>query len=261
MKINEATLVINTQKNSFNFKTPSAIIGMFLLLSMSAKLSLAKDKGVKLIDESTLIQIESVRDTALKSDLGYKILESLTTEVGARMAGTPQDLLAVKWATAKFKVLGFDKVWTEPVTFKTWTRGIETAEIINPFPQKLHITALGGSVATKKAGITAELVHFADLDALKNATKKEVKGKIVFISNRMQKFRNGQGYGKAVAARSGGATEAAKKGALAIIIRSVGTDTHRMPHTGMMRYMKDVKQIPAAALSNPDADQLVRIIS
>lgn len=212
-----------------------------------------------LLTEQQLKQVEEVRQAALKSNLGYEILESLTTEVGPRMAGTPQDTMAVNWAIAKFKKLGFDKVWKEPVTFATWVRGQESAEVISPFPQPLHITALGGTVGTDENGIMADVVHFKTLDELKNADPKTVKGKIVFISNKMERTKNGAGYGKAVAARGSGAVEGAKKGALAVIIRSIGTDSHRMPHTGLMRYADDVIKIPAAALSNPDADQLVRM--
>jgi carboxypeptidase Q len=240
-----------------------------LLLAMAPQLVSAKDvplnKGVPLIKNIPLIkdneikQIEALRDKALTSQLAYRILESLTTEVGARMAGSPQDTMAVKWAEKKFKALGFDKVWKEPVTYKTWKRGVETAEVISPFPQKLHITALGGSVGTPKQGLLGEVIQFSDLDALKAASKKLVSGKIVFISNRMQRFKDGRGYGPAVAARSQGAIEGSKKGAIAVIIRSVGTDSHRVPHTGMMTYQEDVTKIPAAALSNPDADQLERI--
>ena len=212
-----------------------------------------------LLTADELKQIESIRDDSLKSNLGYQILESLTTEVGARMAGTPQDTLAVNWAVEKLKSLDFDKVWTEPVTYTTWKRGVETAEILSPYPQALHITALGDSVSTKKGGVIAKLVHFRNLEELITAKPADVKDKIVFISHRMERFRNGQGYGIAVKARRDGAAEAAKKGALAILIRSIGTDDHRMPHTGMMKYQKEINKIPAAALSNPDADQLERI--
>ena len=214
----------------------------------------------KLLTKSQLKQVEAVRTAALESQLGYQILESLTTEVGPRMAGTPQDTLAVNWAVEKFKELGFDKVWKEPVTYKTWVRGVETAEVITPFPQSLHITALGGTVGTSEKGITAPVVHFKTLDDLKKANKDKVKGKIAFISYRMERAKNGAGYGKAVAARGAGAVEGAKKGALAVIIRSVGTDSHRVPHTGLMKYEEGTAKIPAAALSNPDADQLVRIL-
>jgi carboxypeptidase Q len=215
----------------------------------------------ELLTSKQLRQVETVRDAALKSDLGYRILESLTTEVGARMAGTPQDTLAVNWAMAKFEELGFDKVWKEPVTFPTWARGVESAEVIVPFPQALKVTALGGSVGTGENGISAKVVHFKTLEELTNADTAQVKGKIVFISNRMQRTQNGAGYGKAVAARGKGAVEGAKKGAVAVIIRSIGTDSHRLPHTGLMRYAEGIAKIPAAALSNPDADQLVRMLA
>jgi carboxypeptidase Q len=203
--------------------------------------------------------VAMLRDQALNGNLAYEILESLTTEVGPRMAGTPQDTLAVKWAVAKLNALGFDKVWKEPVEYDTWVRGVETAQVLAPFKQALKITALGFSVGTKPSGISAEVVHFKTLEDLKNAPKNAAKGKIVFISKRMDRHIDGRGYGEAVGARSSGSSEAAKKGAVALIIRSIGTDSHRVPHTGMMRYQEGVKQIPAAALSNPDADLLERI--
>lgn len=239
----------------------NASVGISILFTSLASLA----EQPVLLTDNQLKQIESVREQALKSNLGYEILESLTTEVGPRMAGTPQDTLAVKWAVEKFKVLGFDKVWTEPVTYSTWKRGVETAEVVLPYPQPLHITGLGGSVSTSTVstsedGLTAEVVHFNTLDDLKAAKQSQVKGKIVFISYKMERFRNGKGYRPAVAARRNGAVEASKKGALAVIIRSVGTDSHRVPHTGLMKYQDDVTKIPAAALSNPDADQLVRIL-
>ena len=235
-----------------------AYISFIMVNSVIINTSFAEQPA--LLTEQQLKQVKQVRQAALKSNLGYEILESLTTEVGPRMAGTPQDTMAVNWAIAKFKALGFDKVWKEPVTFPTWVRGEESAEVISPFPQPLHITALGGTVGTGKNGVMAELVHFKTLDDLKKADAKDVKGKIVFVSNKMERTKNGAGYGKAVAARGSGAVEGAKKGAIAVLIRSIGTDSHRMPHTGLMRYADDVIKIPAAALSNPDADQLVRML-
>jgi len=233
-----------------------------ILTAVTFLLSLNSDaEQPLLLNNQQLKQVETIRDKALDSPLAYEILESLTTEVGPRMAGTPQDILAVNWAMAKFKALGFDKVWKEPVTYPTWKRGVETAEIVSPYPQPLTITALGGSVSTDKDGLKAEVVQFKNLQQLKDANQSLVEGKIVFISHRMERFRNGKGYGMAVAARSNGAIEAAKKGALAIIIRSIGTDSHRVPHTGLMKYEAGTKKIPAAALSNPDADQLERIFA
>ncbi len=204
---------------------------------------------------------QQLRDEALKSSKGYSIVESLTTEVGPRMAGTAGDAAAVVWGEAKLKELGFDKVWKEPVTFKTWKRGIETAEVVAPFPQPLVITALGFSIGTAPEGLSAEIKAYDTLDDLKKAPENDAKGKIVFIKYRMKKARDGSGYGPAVAARGSGAVEAAKKGAVGILIRSIGTDSHRMAHTGMMRYSAEVQKIPAAALSAPDADLLENMLN
>ncbi|MBT8448286.1 MAG: M20/M25/M40 family metallo-hydrolase [Gammaproteobacteria bacterium] len=202
----------------------------------------------------------SIANAAIKQNEAYALVESLTTEVGPRMAGTAGDALAVKWGIAKFNALGFDKVWTEPVTFGTWQRGVEEATIISPFRQPLVITALGNSVATPDVGLQAEIVQFDTLDDLKHAETGDVAGKIVFISKKMARFKDGHGYGEAVGARSSGAVEAAKKGAQAIVIRSVGTDSDRMPHTGHMNYLDGVTKIPAAAMSNPDADLLMNML-
>lgn len=204
---------------------------------------------------------ESLKVKALQSDLAYKITESLTVEVGPRLAGSPENVRAVDWAVAKLQTLGFDKVYKEPVVVPVWQRGNASAKVIAPFPQNLVLTALGGSVATPKAGLTANIIRFDSLDALKHANKKNVVGKIVFIDQKTERFKTGKGYGAAVGARVVGAIEAAKQGALAIVIRSIGTDHDRMPHTGMMKYDDSIAKIPAAALSNPDADLLTAMLA
>jgi hypothetical protein len=197
---------------------------------------------------------------AAGSDTGaYAIVESLTTEVGPRMAGSPSFERAVAWAQARFKSLGYDRVLLEPVTFPVWERHHESAEVLSPFPQRLVLTTLGGSPGTGGKPLDAEVVEFATLDALKAAPAGSLAGKIAFISNRMERFRDGHGYGPAVAARSAGG-EAAAKGAVALLIRSIGTDHDRMPHTGMTRYPAGTTPVPAAALSNPDADLLSNMV-
>ena len=198
---------------------------------------------------------------ALKSGKAYALLESLTTEVGPRMPGTPGDALGVAWAIKAFKALGYDKIYTEAVTYPVWERGTETGSVISPFPQKMQLTALGGSVGTLKTAINGVVIEFADYAALQAAPDELVRGKIAYISNRMERSRDGSGYGKAVIARSAGASAAAKKGALALLIRSIGTDnTSRNPHTGMMRYDNTPTRIPAAALSHIDADLLSNML-
>lgn len=232
-----------------------------LLLALSllflSQFALADDV---VFGSKTLDKAATLRDSALQKNEAYTLLESLTTEIGPRMAGSPADTRAVAWAKQKFKALGYDKVTLQPVTFPVWQRGHETAEVLSPFPQKLHITALGGSIGTDGKALDAEVVEFASLDALKAAPENSLNGKIAFINKRMERHKDGAGYGPVVAGRGAGATEAAKKGALAVVIRSVGTDSDRLPHTGMMRYSEEVKKIPAAALSIPDADLLENML-
>lgn len=209
-------------------------------------------------EDVRMTQAKQLRDAALKGTQSYDITESLTTEVGPRLAGTEAEARARDWAVAKFKSIGLENVRIEPFTIPGWERGIETAFITSPFPQQLSITALGYSVATPETGVEAEVVFFSELDALQ-ATTEDLTGKIAFISGRMEKAPDGAGYGPAGMKRRIGASEAAKHGASAVIIRSVGTDSHRFPHTGGMRYEDGVPKIPIAALSGPDADQLERI--
>ena len=206
-------------------------------------------------------EVDKLIKAALAGGQAYDITESLTTEIGPRVGGSPEEALAREWAVAKFKEIGLENVRIEPFMMPYWERGIETAAIVSPNPQPLYITSLGGSVATPAGGIEAELAYFPTFEDLKNAPEGGLEGKIVFISGRMEKAPDGAGYGPANQKRRQGATEAAKRGAAAVVIRSVGTDSHRFPHTGMMRYADDVKKIPIAALSAPDADQLERTLS
>ncbi len=200
-------------------------------------------------------------EQAATPQLAYQLVEELTTEVGPRLVGTPGDAKAVEWATKRLKSLGFDKVWTEEFTTPFWQRGQARLEIVSPFPQSLVLAALGGSVSTPNEGIQAAVVMFNSLDELMAADRSKVAGKIVFINKAMTKDRQGSQYGKVVGGRSKGAVEAAKLGAKAIIIRSVGTSNNRFAHTGKMTYEEGVDKIPAAAISVPDAQQLARILN
>lgn len=202
-----------------------------------------------------------LRALALESGLAYEITSELTTRIGNRLAGSENDARAVEWAVAKLESLGFDRVWTEPATFPTWTREHERISVTAPVEQELVALAIGFSPATPDGGIEAEVVMFDDLAALEVAPAEDVAGRIVFIRERMERTRDGSGYGPTVAARSQGSMVAAEKDALALIIRSVGTSTNRFAHTGTMRFDAGSRRIPAAAISNPDADQLERLIA
>lgn len=225
-------------------------------LCLACSPSFAADAG---LDKKSLDNARGFVAAANQDTGAYAIIESLTTEIGPRLAGSPAFDRAVEWAQAKFKALGYDRVYLEPVSFPIWERRHEGAEVLAPFPQRLVITALGGSVGTGGKPLDAEVVEFANLDALTAAPEGSLKGKIAYIANRMERFKDGRGYGPAVAARSGAST-AASKGAVALVIRSIGTDSNRTPHTGMQRKSAEGASIPAAALSNPDADLLSNMI-
>lgn len=198
---------------------------------------------------------------ATDNQLAYQLVEELTVEIGPRLAGSPADAKAVAWASNKFKLLGYDKVWTEEFKTPFWQRGIARLEVTSPFPQSLVLTALGGSVGTDANGIDASVVMFNSLDDLMLAKPEQVRGKIVFINKAMQKDKLGSQYGTVVGARSKGAVEAARLGAKALLIRSIGTSSNRFAHTGKMSYEEGVAKIPAAAISVPDAIQLSKILA
>lgn len=210
------------------------------------------------IPDKAIATAAQLRETALASDLGYRITESLTTEVGPRLAGSEADARAVAWAVAKFKELGFDKVWTEPVTFPKWQRRSESARVLGASAQPLHLTALGGSPAGTVEG---EVVRFADLAALEAAPAGSLAGKIAFIDYRMERARDGAGYGPGSRVRSRGPSAAIRAGATAYLMRSAGTDSHRNPHTGITRFDDGLTPIPSAALAVPDSDQLARLLA
>lgn len=230
------------------------------LLGVSVALILSLAAAAEELDKETVREANTLISRSLDSSVGYDIINSLTTEVGPRLAGSEAEARARDWAVAKFKTLGFKNVRIEPFSVDYWERHVESAEIVSPFPQKLHITTLGGSVATKPGGVTGQIVRFASLKALIDAPMAGLAGKIVFVDEYMTRTQDGSGYGVAVRKRSGAANEAGKRGAIAALIRSVGTDQHRFPHTGQMNYAKQIPKVPIAALSAPDADQLQRAL-
>lgn len=202
----------------------------------------------------------ALQQKALADDTAYGIVEDLTTEIGPRLAGTDREAAARDWAVKRLKAMGFANVRVEPFDMQTWVRGIETAEVTAPYTGNMHISALGNSASTGPRGLEAEIVYFrtmADLDA---APAGSLNGKIAFVSHKMTRTQTGASYGQFGDVRRRGPNIAATKGAAAIVIRSVGTDYHRNPHTGGTNFAEGVTPIPAAALSIPDAENLERMI-
>jgi len=186
-------------------------------------------------------------------------LAELTDRFPGRLSGTPNLRYAIAWVTEKLKSDGFDNVHTEAVMVPRWVRNSESAEIVGDVVQPLAIAGLGGSVGTGTDGIRAEAIvvhNFDELDAL----AARAKGKIVVYNvifhqtgDPLAEYRQGTRY------RGSGASRAAKYGAVAVLVRSVGPIAHRTPHTGAMRYTNDAPQIPVASISGEDADKLQRM--
>jgi hypothetical protein len=213
------------------------------------------------ISPEAIATAQQLRDKALDDSTAYDFVAGLTTEIGPRLAGGANDQRARDWVVAHFKALGFDKVWTEPAMFPKWVRRGQSASIVTPFPQNLVILALGNSPGTPKGGITGDVVAFKDFAELQKADAASVKGKIVYIGFRMHQKRDGHDYGVATDGRTNGPALAAKLGAKAFVLRSAGTDSDRVAHTGVTHFDKGAREVPAAAMSNPDADLLERMLA
>lgn len=210
------------------------------------------------IPDSAIATAANLREQALQDPTAWQVVESLTTEIGPRMAGSEADARAVRWAAAKFKSLGYDKVWLQPVSFPKWLRRSEQAEVLGDHQQPLTLTALGGSPG---GTVDSEVVRFADLDALEAAPAGSLNGKIAFVDYRMARAPDGSGYGIGSRVRGRGPSAAIRAGAAAFVMRSAGTDSHRNPHTGNTRFDEGLTPIPSAALAAPDADQLARLVA
>ena len=209
------------------------------------------------------LALEEVADRALSGDRdAWDFLEGITTEVGPRQAGTEAEARARAWAVQWLKAKGFANVAIEPFMMDTWVAGdIARARVTGPFVQDLVVLPLGNSAATPAGGIEAEVVFFRTVDDLRAAPAGSLKGKIAYISHQMRPAQDGSHYGFAGPARWVGPGIAASKGAIGAVIKSIGTDHHRNPHTGGTSFPEGVAAIPAGALSLPDAENLERMFA
>ena len=211
-------------------------------------------------------ELKQLQEAALKSDYAWDQLAHLTNSIGPRPAGSVQANFAAQYVAGELRKLGLD-VRLEKVVVPHWVRGEETGSLVE-FPgmapgtsQKVVLTALGGSVATSGQGITAEVLVVNTFDELAALSRDKVAGKIVLFNYKFDKQlaavgHGGAAYGQAVIYRAIGASAAAKQGAIAALVRSVGGADYRLPHTGGMFYQPDTPQIPAAAVTAEDADTL-----
>ncbi len=201
-------------------------------------------------------------DKALEADtIAWDFVEGITTEVGPRQAGTEAEARGRDWAVKWLRANGFARVAVESYMMDTWVPGdIARVAVVAPYAQPLTAVPLGTSAATPAGGLTAPVVRFASYADLEAAPAGSLAGKIAFIDHAMRPTQDGSGYGFAGPARWTGPGLAASKGALATVIRSVGTEDDRTPHTGGTSFPAGVTPTPALALSNPDADNLARMV-
>lgn len=210
-------------------------------------------------DALAVREAEQLRDKALEGTIAYELVSELTTRFGPRLAGTPAEHAAAKWGGETFRRLGFDNVAVEPFPLAVWSRGINTVEIVGPFAQPLTAVSLGGSFATPAEGIEAEAVIFETYQQLLDAAEGSLQGKIAVVLQDTVQAQDGRGYGATSPIRGQGPTEAARRGAVGYVLRSLGTHDHRFAHTGATRVGEGT--VPSFAISPPDADQLRRIMS
>ncbi len=212
------------------------------------------------------IQVKKIYDAALLNGQSYQWLDYLSNSIGGRLSGSKNAEKAVKWGEKELKDLGLDKVWLQPVMVPKWERGNpEEAHIASSSGNvKVPICALGGSIATAKNGLTAEVIEVKGFEELEGLGEEKVKGKIVFYNRPMQAnlINTFQAYGGCVNQRYAGAMEAAKYGAVGVIVRSMSLSMDDLPHTGSMSYGETPvsKRIPAAAISTNGAELLSKML-
>src|SRR5438105_2082709 len=218
----------------------------------------------------TLADLTRLQQAALTSDYAYRQVAHLSDNIGPRLSGSAQATKAVEYVAGELKALGCE-VQLEKVMVPHWVRGEETAALVQ-YPgqaanttQKIVLCALGASVATPADGITAEVIAVRNFDELKSLPRDKVTGKIVLFNYPFDKQmaaegRGGEAYGEAVVYRSDGPSAAARQGAVACLIRSVGGADYRLPHTGQTNYAGDAPKIPAAAVTAEDADLIADLV-
>ena len=233
------------------------LLFFFAITSVSSSQNAAQDS----------IMLKKLYTTALTDGKAYNWLDYLSNEIGGRLSGSIEAEIAVKYTEAELNELGLDKVWLQPVMVPKWTRGFKEYAYIESLAGDKTITnicALGGSVPTPSLGIKAEVVEVKGLDELSALGKEKLSGKIVFFNRPMDAslINTFEAYGGAVDQRSRGASEAAKYGAIGVIVRSMNLRLDDLPHAGAMNYGDTPAnmRIPAAAISTNGAEYLSSLL-
>lgn len=212
--------------------------------------------------------IKNLYKTSLTNGNSYQWLDHLSNQIGGRLSGSLNAEKAVEYTKEELEKLGLDKVWLQPVMVPKWVRGApEFAFIESAFgaTTNVNICALGGSIATPFGGIKAHVVEVKSMDELEALGKENIEGKIVFFNKPMQAdlIQTFEAYGGCVNQRYSGVMEAAKYGAVGVLVRSLSLRQDNFPHTGSMTYgnLPLSKRIPSAAISTNDANTLSSMLA
>lgn len=202
---------------------------------------------------------KKIFDSARSKNQSYAKLIQLCDDIGHRLSGSESLDKAIAWSQSVLKEDGHENVQAEKVMVNKWVRGKEHCRMLTPREFEIPMLGLGGSVATPKEGITAEVIVVSDKDELDALAGDKIAGKIVVFNVAMPKWtKESSGYGQTVQYRSNGASWAAERGAVAALVRSVTAYSLQSPHTGAMRYNAKIKKVPVAAISTETAMMLAR---
>ena len=254
------------------FSCVSCLLAIALFFSASQPLPAQQGQNQQqnLYSPQLLKELKQIQEAALNSDYAYRQTAYLSNNIGPRLSGSPQAQRAVEYVAGEMRRLGLE-VKLEKLMVPHWVRGIEMGELVE-FPgqapqttQKIVVAALGGSVATPASGLTAEVVVVDDFQELQALGREKVAGKIVLYNVKFDRQMAAQGfggeaYGQVVGYRGAGASAAARLGAVATLVRSIGSSQNRLVHTGSMRYAPDAPRIPSGAVSSEDADLIAHLV-
>ena len=212
--------------------------------------------------------IDKIYDEALANGNSYEWLDYLSNQIGGRLSGSINYDRSVKWGMGELEMINLDSVWLQPVMIPKWVRGAPEYAHIESSPGNtisVPIAALGGSISTPSIGISANVIEVKNFNELKMIGKDSIRGKIIFYNRPMDPtlINTFQAYGGSVNQRTQGAVEAAKLGAIGVIVRSMTTSLDDYPHTGSMYYegLSLNQRIPAAAISTNGAELLSSMLS
>ena len=244
-------------------KKPPIIFALILTIfsCQNQQKNKAKTSTFSTEEKADSIIIKKIFDSALTKGKSYNWLRDLTQNIGGRMSGSPEAEMAVKWGEKVMNEVGLDSVWLQPAKVAHWVRGKKEIAHYSINGKKINIavTALGGSVATPKNGVTAEVIEVKSIKEAQDLGEK-LRGKIVFFN---RPFNNAivntfSAYGGCVDQRTSGTGVVSKFGPKAVLVRSVTNKIDNYPHTGIMRYGDTPKDqyVPAAAISTLAAEKL-----